>query len=183
MNAFIASSCCQQINRKNVVYWQTKWAQSDCYKKSNCYDMMNQFKEVYQWFSFLPHSTSLHYLRRVTNYLNIKRPNLWNGRNGPVAWSTYSPHLTPSDHSLRGHFKSKTYSPTIACWKKLNNKKRTEVWCKDWESLSNTKYYRTLRHIFMRKTVITSKAYYVHKRSACYSFMWFVYLTRNLKSV
>lgn len=54
-----------------------------------------------------------HYSNRVRDALNLRFPNRWIGRCGPLAWPPRSPDLTPLDFFLWGHVKNIVYSEKI----------------------------------------------------------------------
>lgn len=54
-----------------------------------------------------------HYKTIVRDALDVKFPNRWIGRGGPIAWSPRSPDLTPCDFFLWGHVKNIVYAQKI----------------------------------------------------------------------
>lgn len=55
-----------------------------------------------------------HYSRVARETLNIKFPDRWIGRGGPVIWPARSPDLNPLDFYLWGHMKSLVYATPVA---------------------------------------------------------------------
>ena len=51
-----------------------------------------------------------HFAHIVRNYLDIRFPNRWIGRGGPIAWPPRSPDLTSPDFYLWGYLKDVVYS-------------------------------------------------------------------------
>lgn len=54
-----------------------------------------------------------HFRREVREFLDIRYPNRWIGRNGPVAWPPRSPDLNPCDFFLWGYMKSLVFKTPI----------------------------------------------------------------------
>lgn len=59
---------------------------------------------------FMQDGAPPHWSREVRKWLDIKFPNRWMGRGGPMRWPARSPDLTPCDFFLWGFLKSKVYA-------------------------------------------------------------------------
>ena len=49
----------------------------------------------------------------MRNHLNITYSDRWNGRGGPVPWTSWSPDLTPLDYFLWSSVKSMVYGTPV----------------------------------------------------------------------
>ena len=49
----------------------------------------------------------------VTDVLNERFPDAWNGRGGPIPWPPRSPYLSPLDFFLWGYIKNILYAEKI----------------------------------------------------------------------
>lgn len=63
-----------------------------------------------------------HFDLNVRQFLNIRFPQKWIGRNGPTKWPPRSPDLNPCDFFLWGHMKQLVYNEPINSVEQLTNK-------------------------------------------------------------
>jgi len=77
----------------------------------------------------------LHFANTTTEYLDLKYPNRWMGRGGPIPWPPRSPDLTPCDYFLWGHVKDKVYSERPNNIAELKDKIREAVTSIDEDTL------------------------------------------------
>jgi hypothetical protein len=74
----------------------------------------------------------------VRDYLDATFPNRWLGRDGPIAWPSRSPDITPLDFFLWGYVKDKVYASRVTRVEDLKTRIRDVITTIDGGMLSRT---------------------------------------------
>ncbi|KAJ4436560.1 hypothetical protein ANN_16592 [Periplaneta americana] len=75
-----------------------------------------------QHIHFLHDGASANFSRTARRYSDVRFPDRWIGRGGPIAWPPRSPDLNPLDLYLWGHLKSLVYSSPVPDLESLRNR-------------------------------------------------------------
>ena len=68
-----------------------------------------------------------HYAVVTREYLDMKLPNRWIGRGGPIAWPARSPDLTLCDFFLWGYLKYQVFCELLSTISELKTKIRQAI--------------------------------------------------------
>ena len=76
--------------------------------------------EVRRLMWYMHDGAPAHFARTSRDSLNVRFPNRWIGRSGPIHWPARSPDLNPMDFYLWGHLKELVYETEV--------QRREELW-------------------------------------------------------
>ena len=81
----------------------------DSYKRMLRYYLFPKLRNYPENMIFQQDGAPPHFALPVRAYLDVKVPNRWMGRAGPIPWPARSPDLTPCDYFLWGYLKDQVF--------------------------------------------------------------------------